>query len=347
MNLPMHCWCGNTKLEIFSPAYLKCSECGTLVTAKMPREEIPQVSNDDGGLYGREYWFSHQEQDLGFSNIFVRSRSDLSERCLHWLRTVLKYRLPPAKTLELGCAHGAFVALLRQVGFDSTGLELSPWVVDFSRRTFKVPVLCGPVEEQQIEPASLDIIALMDVLEHLPDPVGTMRHCLGLLKPDGILVIQTPRYQEQKTYDEMVVKNDPFLQQLKDDEHLYLFSHDSIREFFIRLEAEHLEFEPAIFAHYDMFLVVSRQPLSVNTQEKIDEFLSSTPENRIVQALLDADDRARKLDLRLRESEADRNTRLGQINELTQLLQVSEKDRAARLDQINELTRLLHESRSS
>ncbi|HYE37785.1 class I SAM-dependent methyltransferase [Methylocaldum sp.] len=347
MNYSLHCWCGNTNLNFFSPVYLRCPACETLVFAKMPRPAALRVPDDDSGLYGREYWFSHQEHNYGYGNIITRTRTDLSERCLHWLRTVLKYKLPSGRTLELGCAHGAFVALLRQVGFDSTGLELSPWVVDFSRRTFKVPVLCGPVEEQQIEPASLDVIALMDVLEHLPDPVGTIRHCLGLLKPDGILVIQTPRYQEQKAYDEMVVRDDPFLEQLKDDEHLYLFSHNSIRDFFVRLGAEYLEFEPAIFAHYDMFLVVSRQPLNVNTQDKIDELLSSTPASRIVQALLDADDRATQLNRRLQESEADRAARLDQINELTRLLAISESDRAARLDQINELTRLLHNSQLS
>ena len=47
-------------------------------------------------------------------------------------------------------------------------------------------MLLGPVEDQQIEPGSLDVIALMDVFEHLPDPVSTMRHCLRLLRPDGI-----------------------------------------------------------------------------------------------------------------------------------------------------------------
>ncbi|WP_133716047.1 class I SAM-dependent methyltransferase [Methylocaldum gracile] len=344
MNSALHCWCGNANLEVFSPAYLTCSACGTLVTRKMPGTQISQISDDEQGLYGREYWFSHQEQELGFGNIVTRSRTDLSERCLYWLRTVLKYKLPPAKTLELGCAHGGFVALLKQVGFDSSGLELSPWVVNFSRQTFNVPVVCGPVEKQQIERESLDVVVLMDVLEHLADPLGTMQHCLSLLKQDGLLVIQTPRYPTETTYPEMVDRSDRFLEMLQEHEHLYLFSQDSIRELFRRLGARYIAFEPAIFAHYDMFLVVSRQPLSVNTQVKIDEFLSSTPENRIVQALLDADGRARQLDLRLRESEADRNARLGQINELTQLLQVSEKDRAARLDQINELTRLLHES---
>ena len=150
------------------------------------------------------------------------------------------------------------MALLHWAGFDATGLELSPWVVQFARKTFGTPMLLGPVEDQQIKLASLDMIALMDVLEHLANPVGTMRHCLELLKPNGILVIQAPCLPEGRSHEDMVALSDPFLEQLKEKEHLYLFSQRSIRELFARLGAEHVVFEPAIFAYYDMFLVVSR-----------------------------------------------------------------------------------------
>ena len=105
---------------------------------------------------------------------------------MHWLQTLVKFKRPPAETIELGCAHGGFVALMQWAGFTARGLELSPWIVKFAEQTFGIPMLLGPIEDQPIEPASLDVIALMDVLEHLPDPVGTMAHCLRLLKPDGI-----------------------------------------------------------------------------------------------------------------------------------------------------------------
>ncbi len=283
-----NCWCGNGDLAPFSSDYLRCLACETLVAAEMPGPEISRVVDDQRAFYGHEYWLSHQEEDLGYPTIVTRARTDLPERCLHWLSTLLKYKLPPARILELGSAHGGFVALLRQAGFDAIGLELSPWVVAFARRTFDVPVLLGPIEDQPIEAGSLDGIALMDVLEHLPDPVATMRHCLGLLKPDGILVVQTPCYPEGKTYEEMMAQGDRFLEQMsKPKGHLYLFSRSSIREFFRRLGAEHLAFEPAIFGHYDMFLVVSRAPLVPYPSEEIERTLSETSRGRVILALLD------------------------------------------------------------
>ena len=362
MNHALQCWCGNTDLIGFSPEYLKCQACETLVTSQTPAQAVPQVADDEQDFYGRQYWFAHQEQDLGFTNFTLRARTDLPERSLHWLRAVLKYKLPPGRTLELGSAHGGFVALLRWVGFDATGLELSPWVVDYARQTFNVPILLGPIEGQDIAPGSLDIIALMDVLEHLPDPVSTMRHCLNLLKPDGVLVIQMPRYPEGKTYDEMVAEGDRFLGQLKANEHLYLFSQQSIREFFHRLGADHLVFEPAIFAQYDMFPVVSRMPLATHRPDEIEKALSGTPGGRLTQALLDVDTQRQKVTQRLDEAEADRKARLAVIEEqgrrlgeveaernnlqfeladLRQQFGASEADRVARLAVIEEQGRRL------
>lgn len=364
MSTVQGCWCGNSTLEPFAPGFLRCPTCETLVAAQMRGTDITRVGNDEQDFYGREYWFSHQEQDLGLPNISVRSRVDLPERCLHWLRTALKYKVPPAKALELGSAHGAFVALLRWAGFDATGLELSPSVVDFARRTFDIPMLVGPIEDQQIEPASLDLIALMDVLEHLPDPTGTMQRCLSLLKPDGVLLIQTPRYREGASYDEMDAQRDPFLTLLREEGHLYLFSQNSVGQLFRRLGAEHLEFELAMFAQYDMFFAASRTPLTMNSAADIEKELSSAPSGRLVQAMLDLDnhlqklknrsaqleaDRAARLEViqeqgrRLGEMEAERNNLRSELADLRQLFEAAEADRAARLDVMQEQGRRLGE----
>ena len=345
MTQASRCWCGNTALVPFSPEYARCAVCETLVTLRMPETDIAHVRDDDRDFYGREYWFSHQEQDLGFTNITVRARTDLPERAVHWLRALLKYTLPPGRTLELGSAHGGFVALMQSAGFDASGLELSPWVVEFAHRTFDVPVLLGKIEDQQIEPGSLDAIALMDVLEHLPDPEGTMRRCFELLKPDGLLLVQTPRYIEGRSHEELVAKHGPFLEQLKAVQHLYLFSHRSVHKLFKQMGAEHLIFEPAIFAHYDMFLAVGRVPLALHDDDAIAKALAARPTGRLVQALLDANTRCRELQMQLAESEADRAARLevihrqgaelGRIPALEMQLAESEADRAARLEVIH------------
>src|SRR5207247_7140422 len=112
-----------------------------------------------------------------------------------WLDALLRHKLPPAKTLELGCAHGGLVALMQQAGYDSIGVEMSPWVADYARRAFDIPVLCGQVETLTFEPGSFDAVTLLDVLEHLPNPRGSLEACVRLLRPEGVLMIQTPCYR--------------------------------------------------------------------------------------------------------------------------------------------------------
>lgn len=341
------CWCGAASFREFGPSYLECTTCGTLVSQKgLSREELTVV-DDESDFYGKNYWLDHQQSDLDLPGFNTRTRNDLPERNLYWLRTLLKYRAPPARVVELGCAHGSFVALMQQAGFRASGVEMSPWVVEYGRQTFGIDVQVGPVEGLDIARGSLDTIAMMDVMEHLPDPIATMSCCLELLKPDGILLIQMPNFVEGISYSELMKDRAPFLEQLKEDEHLYLYSERAAVEFFHRLGAEHIAFEPAIFAHYDMCLVVSRAPLRVNSQEQIDTSLQ-TPGGRIALAMLDMKDRYDRAPLLQRQVDSndavlnelyqradvlanERNLAQAQLADLQRNFAASERDRAERM----------------
>jgi len=289
---------------------------------------------------------------LSQGDIVRRARTDLSERCFHWLRTTLKYLLPPARVLEVGSGHGGFVALLRWAGFDATGLELSPWVVEYSRSTFDIPVLLGPVEDHAIESGSLAAVVLMDVLEHLPDPISTMRRCAELLSPDGIFIVQTPRVPAGSCA-ELEARNDRFLELLQPDEHLFLFTDESVRRLFRGIGISNVVSEPAIFAFYDMFVVASRGELHVQEPDAIRSALEATASGRLVQALRDLDEQLQANLGTMAELNADREARLGvitaqghelgravaernvlsaQLEDLRSQFEGSEADRAARLE---------------
>lgn len=287
-----HCWCGNQKLKPFSPDYHQCDQCSTLVSQKGLQAAETLVKNDSTDFYGKEYWLSHMQNDLGFPNIHQRARNDLPERCLHWFKTLIRYKLPPAKTLELGCAHGGFIALLKQAGYEASGLEMSPWVVDFARQTFDIPVQLGTLESQTLAPHSLDVIILMDVVEHLPFPQETLKHCFNFIKDDGLIMIQMPHYQKEKSYRHMLRTNDPFLTMLRADEHLHLFSRHSAQQL-LNLACGnkvYTAFETAIFSNYDMFLFASKQPITTISPDKLNHWLTHSPQTRLLQMMLDLAD---------------------------------------------------------
>ncbi len=143
------CWCPAPSLLPFGPDYFHCTFCETLVGQAGLTDEQTLVRNDETDYYGKQYWLDHQRDRLGLPDIYTRVRHDLPERCVHWLETLLRYREPPAKILEIGAGHGAYTALLRWAGYDATALDLSPWVAGFAQETFGIPYLVGPVEDQR------------------------------------------------------------------------------------------------------------------------------------------------------------------------------------------------------
>ncbi len=345
MTIVRPCWCGNTELDTYSADYAVCQRCGTLVSQADVSDASLQVRDDSSDFYGRQYWFHHQSQDLENPDIVGRAERDMSERNLYWLRTLLRYRLPPARTLELGAAHGGYVALLRWAGYDATGLELSPWVVDFARQTFGVPMRLGPIEQQDIEPASLDVIILNDVLEHFAHPHETMAKCARLLKPDGLFVVQTPRYPEPRTFEMLQSAQDRFLETMlgMKTEHLHLLSDRAVREMFSGFGFSHLDQLPPMFP-YDMFFVASRQPLATVDEATVRTRLLATPSGRMVAALLDADTARQQASAALIEANDDRAARLGQVEVMQSLLHEANADRAARLANMQTLETLLREA---
>jgi 2-polyprenyl-3-methyl-5-hydroxy-6-metoxy-1,4-benzoquinol methylase len=272
------CWCGHQTLEAYSDDYRVCRACGTLVSTA---PESPK-------LYSQSYWKERQTEHHGLPDLAQRARLDLPERCTHWLRRLLTLKVPPARVLDIGCAHGGYVALLGWAGFDAVGTEMSPEVARFAQETFGITVLSGVVESLPFEPGSFDVIVLNDVIEHLPDPVGTLAHCTTLLSKDGFFVIQTPEYKEHLSYADLKASGDLFLKHMdhNNDEHLFLFSRRSAGQLFTRMGFPHLDFSNPVYA-YDMAFAASREPLATQDPGAIEAALTRHPQGRLVQALLD------------------------------------------------------------
>jgi SAM-dependent methyltransferase len=290
------CWCdANAPPVPFAAGYGRCAACETLVSTIAPTTSAGSVVDDGADFYGSQYWTSYQAEAHGLPSLAERSRGDLSERCVYWLRTLLAYRRPPARMLEIGASHGGFLRLARLAGFEGTGIEMSPSIVEDARRTFGVDMRVGPLEAAGIAGGAFDVAVAFDVLEHFHDPAGTLRELRRVLRPDGILLIQTPQYPARAA-DELVAANDPFLVHLCAPEHLYLFSAPSLQKILALTGFPNAAFAPAIFG-YDMFAIASAQTLAPVTPDDVALALSSTADGRLALALLDLFERAQRLDV--------------------------------------------------
>jgi methionine biosynthesis protein MetW len=104
-------------------------------------------------------------------------------------------RLLPAggSALDLGCASGGLLALLRARAGHLAGLELSATA---ARAAAEVAdeVVQGALEDPDLPFASggFDLVVLADVLEHLAQPQAALRRAVGWCRPGGAVLVSVP-----------------------------------------------------------------------------------------------------------------------------------------------------------
>ena len=99
----------------------------------------------------------------------------------------------PPRYLDVGCSTGFVVEAARDRGWQAVGLDLNPSAVEFGRLR-GLDLRASALDDAGFAPGSFDAISLFDVLEHLLDPVRTLRACIDLLAPGGILFLYVPNY---------------------------------------------------------------------------------------------------------------------------------------------------------
>jgi len=105
-------------------------------------------------------------------------------------------RLPKgAKILEIGCGTGHNLPMLGQFG-EVDAIEIDAAAREIAARRLGKPVGAAPLPELSgVERGSYDMIAVLDVVEHIEDDVGGLRAMAACLKPGGKILITVPAHQ--------------------------------------------------------------------------------------------------------------------------------------------------------
>jgi SAM-dependent methyltransferase len=106
------------------------------------------------------------------------------------LNTLFRGRFRHKRVLDLGCGHGKYLRLLRELGCPATGVDVNPdQVADLDRQGYRVFL-----PEDLPGNERYDVILMAHIIEHLaPEALRDFmdRH-LSLLEEDGRLIILTP-----------------------------------------------------------------------------------------------------------------------------------------------------------
>jgi SAM-dependent methyltransferase len=162
---------------------ITCRDCGIIFLDPQPSPA------EIAGMYAKEYFegdYRCGHEGSCFDDAARASLTDLP------LLARLRALVPSGRFLEIGCAGGAFLNAARASGYDVTGVEFSAEAAQFARETFGLPVITGDVADARLSGGSFALAYMGDVIEHLPDPVASLREIRRLLVPGGTLVMACP-----------------------------------------------------------------------------------------------------------------------------------------------------------
>jgi SAM-dependent methyltransferase len=96
---------------------------------------------------------------------------------------------PAIKVLDIGCYRGDLLSLLPQ-SFEKFGIEPA----QSARRVAEqrgIKIVGVSIDTAIVDEGFFDVLVLMDVIEHLPDPFGSLKKISRWLAPGGRIIVST------------------------------------------------------------------------------------------------------------------------------------------------------------
>jgi len=105
--------------------------------------------------------------------------------------------IPGGTLLDVGCGSGSYLLAMENLGWQVLGVERNEQAVAHARAA-GLKVLDCTLEEAPIAPRSVDVITFWHVIEHLPDPLATLRRARTLLRTGGLLLAEVPSIESMQ-----------------------------------------------------------------------------------------------------------------------------------------------------
>lgn len=158
----------------------RCPACGFVFLD--PAVGGMAVHYDESGYYSRQPPLLGQWIDRLMAG-FHRLRLWMVQRA---------WRRPPGRLLDIGCGKGKFLVAAQAAGWECTGVEPTERSWRVAVEQYHLRVLNEPLRDDHFSPHSFEIITMWHALEHIPDPLRTMKAVARWLTPGGLAVIAVP-----------------------------------------------------------------------------------------------------------------------------------------------------------
>lgn len=158
--------------EVYGFRMQACRGCGTLFTDRLP---AAAEAADYGGYYHPGNLevpaFVHQQLERLVASF------EPGRRLNRWL--------------DVGCGAGALMAAARRGGWEVIGTEIAADAAE-AVRAEGFEVRTGDLDQLGLPGGGFDVISIVEVIEHVPDPRALLDTAGELLRPEGELYLTTP-----------------------------------------------------------------------------------------------------------------------------------------------------------
>jgi 2-polyprenyl-3-methyl-5-hydroxy-6-metoxy-1,4-benzoquinol methylase len=153
---------------------LQCPRCG--MVSSQPRLDPAEILERYAAVADEDYLREEEGR----------------RRLFDWVLNVMRgYFVPGDCLLEIGSNVGLFLDAARTSGWRPRGIEPSKWAVEVGRARFHVDLEQKALEALDEAHGSADAIVLLDVLEHIVNPLDALRQLRPVVDDEGILVLST------------------------------------------------------------------------------------------------------------------------------------------------------------
>jgi 2-polyprenyl-3-methyl-5-hydroxy-6-metoxy-1,4-benzoquinol methylase len=139
--------------------------------------------------------------------------------------------------LDVGCGNGDFLYLAAEVGWNVKGVDPDPKALAVARSQGR-DVVKGGIEQFSDSSNLFDVITMSHVIEHVHDPVDLVSSAYRLLKPGGLLYIDTPNIESKGA-----IKYRKNWRGLETPRHFIIFSKDGLFELISKIGFEDISFK--------------------------------------------------------------------------------------------------------
>lgn len=203
--------------KVDSARIVKCMNCSLVFLHPKPSEKELKEH------YRKEYFFSKRARDCGYTN-YLKDKDNLL-KTFRKRKTVIEKYKTSGNILDVGCAAGYFLMVMKKLGWHVYGVDISSYMSNIAKKRFGLKnIYNSKLEKVNFRDIRFDVITFWDTIEHLPDPLKELNIARKILKEDGLLVIETQNINNI-LYKILGKKWHHF----KPKEHLYHFSPKTIK----------------------------------------------------------------------------------------------------------------------